>query len=73
MAFGANGALTLQGQKNVVIDKLEVSYALHMQGMHCMAHGNNIGVRCLPNFEMLARIEILLASLHMYFSKVFKM
>lgn len=63
---------TLQGLKNDATNKLQVSHALHMQGMHCMAHWNNIGVRCLPNLEMLARIVTILASLHMYFSKVFK-
>lgn len=29
---------TLQGLKNDVTNKLQVSHALHMQGMHCMAH-----------------------------------
>ena len=38
MAFGVNGAFTLQGLKNGVTNKLQVSHALHMQGMHCMAH-----------------------------------
>ena len=69
MAFGADGASVLQGKRNGVTTKLQVSHAPHMQGMHCVAHRSNLAVQCLSDLEMVARIENLLAALHRYFSK----
>jgi hypothetical protein len=69
MAFGADGAAVLQGKKNGVTNKLQVFHMPHMQGMHCVAHRSNLTVQCLSDLEMVARIETLLAALHMYFSK----
>ncbi len=69
MAFGADGASILQGKRNGVTNKLQVSHAPHMQGMHCVAHRSNLAVQCLSDLEMVSRIETLLAALHMYFSK----
>ena len=69
MAFGADGASVLQGKRNGVTNKLQVSHAPHMQGMHCVAHRSNLAVQCLSDLEMVARIETLLAALHKYFSK----
>ncbi len=69
MAFGADGASVLQGKKNGVTNRLQVSHAPHMQGMHCVAHRSNLAVQCLSDLEMVSRIETLLSALHMYFSK----
>ena len=38
MTFGTDGVSILQGKKNDVTNKLQVSHAPHMQGMHCVAH-----------------------------------
>ena len=38
MAFGIDGASALQGKRNGVTNKLHVSHAPHMQGVHCVAH-----------------------------------
>ena len=38
MAFGADGVSVLQRKRNGVTNKLQVSHAPHMQGMHCVAH-----------------------------------
>ena len=69
MAFGADDASVLQGKRNGVTNKLQVSHAPHMQGMHYMAHRSNLAVQCLSDLEMAARIETLLAVLYKYFSK----
>jgi len=69
MAFGADGASVLQGKKNGVTNRLQVSHAPHMQGMHCVAHRSNLAVQCLSDLEMVSRIETLLSALHRYFSK----
>ena len=69
MAFGANVALVLQGKRNGVTNKLQVSHASHMEGMHCVVHPNNLAIRCLLDMEMVSRIETLLIALHMYFNK----
>ena len=69
MAFGADDASVLQGKRNGVINKLQVSHAPHMQDMHCVAHRSNLTVQCLSDLEMVAMIETLLAALHKYFSR----
>jgi hypothetical protein len=69
MAFGTDGASVLQDKRNGVTNRLQVSHVPHIQGMHCMAHRSNLAVQCLLDLEMVSRIEILLAALHMYFSK----
>ena len=67
-AFGADGTSVLHGKRNGVTNKLQISYVPHMQGMHCVAHRNNLAVQCLSNLEMVARIETLLDVLYKYFS-----
>ena len=47
MAFGADGASVLQRKRNGVTNKLQVSHAPHMQGMHCVVHQSNFLVQCL--------------------------
>jgi hypothetical protein len=69
MAFGTDGASVLQGKRNGVTNKLQVSHAPHMQDMHCVAQRNNLAVQCLSDLKMVARIETLLVVLHTYFSK----
>jgi hypothetical protein len=69
MTFRADGASVLQGKKNGVTNRLQVSHAPHMQGMHCVAHRSNLAVQCLSDLEMVSRIETLLSALHRYFSK----
>ena len=72
VAFGIDGTSVLQGKRNGVTNKLQVSHAPYMQGMHCVAHRNNLAVQCLSDLEMVARIEILLGVLHKYFSRSLK-
>jgi len=45
MAFGADGASVLQRKRNGVTNKLQVSHAPHMQGMHCVTHRSNLAVQ----------------------------
>ena len=69
MAFGADGASGLQEKRNGNTNKLSISHAPHMQGMHCVAYRSNLAKQCLSNLELVARIETLLAALYNYFSK----
>jgi hypothetical protein len=44
MSFGANGALVLEGKKNGVTNKLQVSHVSHMKGMHCVMHQKKFAI-----------------------------
>ena len=57
IVFGADGTSVLQGKRNRVTNKLQVSHAPHMQGMHCVAHQSNLAVQCLSDLEMVAKFE----------------
>jgi hypothetical protein len=69
LCFGADGASVLQGKNTGVMSQIRNFHAPFMQSVHCVSHRSNLAVECLSELDVVARIELLITSMHSYFAK----
>lgn len=69
VCVGAYGASMMQGQRNRVCVRLQLSISPYMLNIHCMAHRMNIAFKIVIKFLSISKVEYLVHETHAYFSR----
>ena len=57
----------MEGKRNDLCVRLELSTSPHMLGIHCMAHKKNLAFKIVTKFPLLSKVEYLVHEVHAYF------
>eukprot|EP01018_Ginkgo_biloba_P020839 Gb_12925 [translate_table: standard] len=66
---GANGASVMQGQRNGLCVRLQLSISPYMLSIHCMAHRMNLAFKIVSKFSHVCKVEDLVREVHAYFCR----
>ena len=69
VCVGADGAAVMQGQRNGLCVRLQLSAAPYMLGIHCMAHRMNLAFKIVSTFPSVSNVEYLVREVHAYFCR----
>lgn len=69
VCVGADGASVMQGQRNGLCARLQLSASPYMIGIHCMAHRMNLAFKIVSNFPLVSKVEYLVREVHAYFCR----
>lgn len=67
VCVGADGASVMQGQRNDLCVRLQLSVAPYMISIHCMAHRMNLAFKIVSKFPSVSNVEYLVRDVHAYF------
>ena len=67
VCVGVDGAPVMEGKRNDLCVRLELSTSPHMLGIHCMAHKKNLAFKIVTKFPLLSKVEYLVHEVHAYF------
>ena len=59
VSVGADGASIMQGQRNGICAKLQLSASPYMLSIHCMAHRMNLALKIVSKFHWFKRLNTL--------------
>ena len=65
----ADGASVMQGQRNGLCVRLQLSASPYMINIHCMAHRMNLAFKIVSKFPSVSKVEDLVRQTHAYFSR----
>ena len=66
VCVGADGASVMQGQRNDLCARMQLSAAPYMLSIHCMAHMMNLEFKIVSNFSLVSKVEYLVHEFHAY-------
>ena len=69
VCVGADGASVMQGQRNGLCAKMQLSASPYMLSIHCMAHRMNLAFKIMSNFSLVSKVEYLVRGVHAYFCR----
>jgi hypothetical protein len=69
VCVGADGALVMQGQRNGLCVRLQLSASPYMLSIHCMAHRMNLAFKIVSKFPSVSKVEDLVREAYAYFSR----
>jgi hypothetical protein len=69
VCVGADGASVMQGQRNGLCVKLQLSASPYMLSIHCMAHRMNLAFKIVSKFPLVSKVEALVREVHAYFCR----
>ena len=67
VCVGADGSSIMQGQRNGLCAKLQLSASPYMLSIHCMAHRMNLAFEIVSKFSLVSKVEYLVREVHAYF------
>ena len=67
VCVGVYEASVLQGQRNSVCARLQLSTSSYKLSIHCMAHKMNLAFKIVSNFSLVSKVESLVREVHAYF------
>ena len=67
VCVGVDGASVMQGQRNDIYARLQISASPYMPSIHCMAHMMNLAFKIVSNFSLVSKVEYLVREVHAYF------
>jgi hypothetical protein len=68
VCFATNGMIILEGLKTGVIVQLINKHATFVNEMNCIAHSYNLVAQTFSKLSLVAKIEVLLQSMYVYFT-----
>jgi hypothetical protein len=69
VCVGADGASVMQGQRNGLCVRLQLSASPYMLSIHCMAHRMNLAFKIVSKFPSVSKVEDLVREAYAYFSR----
>jgi len=69
VCVGADGASVMEGQRNGLCVRLQLSAAPYMLSIHCMAHRMNLAFKIVSKFPLVSNVEYLVREVHAYFCR----
>jgi hypothetical protein len=66
VCVGADGATIMQGKRNRLCVKLELSASPFMISIHCMSHRMNLAFKIVSKFPRVSKVEDLVHETHAY-------
>jgi hypothetical protein len=70
VCVGADGASVMQGQRNGLCVRLQLSASPYMLSIHCMAHRMNLAFKIVSKFPLVSKVEDLVREAYAYFSRI---
>ena len=67
VCVGENGASVMQGQRNGLCARMQLSDSPYMLSIHCMAHRMNLAFKIVSNFSLISNVGYLVCEVHEYF------
>ena len=56
----------MQGQRNGLCARMQLSASPYMLSIHCMAHRMNLAFKIVSNFSLVSKVEYLVCEVHAY-------
>jgi hypothetical protein len=69
VCVGADGASVMQGKRNGLCVRLQLSASPYMLSIHCMAHRMNLAFKIVRKFPSVSKVEYLVREAYAYFSR----
>jgi hypothetical protein len=69
VCVGEDGASVMQGQRNGLCIKLQLSTSPYMLSIHCMGHRMNLAFKIVSKFPSVSKVEDLVREAYAYFSR----
>ena len=69
VCVGAYGASVMQGQRNGLCARMQLSTSSYMLSIHCMVHRTNLAFKIVRNFSLVSKVEYLVREVHAYFCR----
>ena len=69
VCVGADGASVMQGQRNGLCARMQLSASSYMLSIHCMVHRTNLAFKIVSNFSLVSKVEYLVHEVHAYFCR----
>lgn len=68
VCVGVDGAAVMQGQRNGLCVRLQLSTSPYMLNIHCMAHRMNLAFKIVSEFPSVSKVQDIVRETHAYFS-----
>ena len=69
VCVGADGESIMQGQRNGLCARLQLSDSPYMLSIHCMAHRMSLAFKLVSKFSLVSKVEYLVREVHAYFCR----
>ena len=67
VCVGEDGASVMQGQRNGICARMQLSTSPYMLSIHCMAQRMNLEFKIVSNFSLVSKVAYLVCEVHAYF------
>ena len=67
VCVGADGASVMQGQRNVLCARMQLSASSYMLSINCMDHRMHLAFEIVSKFSLVSKVEYLVREVHAYF------
>ena len=69
LCVGVDGASVMQGRRNGICARMQLSASPYILSIHCMAHRMNLAFKIVSKFSLALKVEYLVCEVHAYFCR----